>query len=90
MKITQNEISKASEIVEKIMKLSEGSDIKKSIKQEVDTAEISQENQREFYTWMKSLFLNIVLNRLKEFGENAKERSFEARTKINELIDELK
>jgi len=79
------ELTKAKDLVEKIIKKTPINEIKNILEKE--TMDITDpETKRSFYNHLSSLFLNVMLNRLEELGKDAKEKSTRARQVINELI----
>ncbi len=87
MTLKFDEFVKAADEVERIIKLPDNTDLKAELEKSI--ADISQEKKREFYRHMNTLFLNILLNRLDELGENVEQRSIDARRIIVTLIAAL-
>jgi len=86
--LTTDVLTKASEEVEKIIKLQDTSNIEKEL-QEAGNGIVSKEDKRQFYRHMNTLFLNVMVNRLDEFGKSAEQRSLDARKEIVNIINTL-
>lgn len=83
------EFQQASATVEKIVQDDFDMNTVKTVLEEA-TDEIAPEKQRDFYNHMSSLFLNVMMNRLNELGENAKQNAIIGRKNISELIQKKK
>jgi hypothetical protein len=88
MLLTSEQFKQAANEVERIISL-EGSinlkdELSKSAKDITD-----KKVRREFYRHMNTLFLNILLNRLDEVGQEKEDRAFKARNNIVELINAI-
>ena len=81
--LTFDEFEKATEIVDEII-TSTDLDIEQKIKAETET--IPDDKKREFLNHLNSLFLNVLLNRLDELGNEAKSKSTQARDVISKII----
>jgi hypothetical protein len=80
-----DEFTKAKDLVDKIIKETPIDDIRTEL--EKATQDINDnETKRSFYNHLSSLFLNVMLNRLEELGNDAKDKSTRARQVINDLI----
>ena len=49
---------------------------------------VDKKDERTIYNFMGSLFLNVMINRINELGENAKQYAIIARQMITELVKE--
>jgi hypothetical protein len=80
-----DEFTKAKDLVDKIIKETPIDDIE--VELENSTQDMTDnEKKRSFYNHLSSLFLNVMLNRLEELGNDAKDKSTRARQVINDLI----
>ena len=90
--ITFKDFQQAKDAVEKIVlidiKPEDGLNetIKTTLREAVKG--INKRDERTFYNLMGSLFLNVMINRLNELGENAKKYAIIAREIIAELMHE--
>jgi hypothetical protein len=79
---------KSVEQVEKIMDSKEDLNLKNEI--EIVAEGINDvQIKRELFRHMSSLFLNYILNRLNEVGEEGEKKAIKARNIIVELTDNL-
>lgn len=80
------QFTKAASDVDRIIKLTGDYNLKVEI--EKSTASINDHSAKtEYYRYMNSLFLNILLNRLNVLGPNAEQKALDARRILNELIN---
>jgi hypothetical protein len=80
------QFTKAAADVERIIRLAGNPDLRNEIVN--STSEITDERmRRDYYRYMNSLFLNILLNRLNELGVEVEQRALIARRILNELIN---
>lgn len=80
------QFTKAAADVERIIRLAGSPDLRNEILN--STVEITDERvRRDYYRYMNSLFLNILLNRLNELGIEVEQRALIARNILNELIN---
>lgn len=80
------EFIKASNDVQEIMNLQQEDSLKSVIVEKGQG--LDDDSRREFYRHMNSLFLNILLNRIGEFGKGAESRAIEARSIIASIIND--
>lgn len=79
------EFTKAAGEVDRIIQLPDNADLKTEI---IKSAEgVPTKKKKEYYRHMNSLFLNILLNRLNEFGPDVEVRTINARRTLVELIN---
>ena len=83
--LTFEEFKQASAVVEKIVQDNFDTNTTKTVLKDA-TDKIVPEKQRDFYSHMSRLFLNVMLNRLNELGAKAKENAIRGRRNISELI----
>lgn len=83
--LTFEEFKQASAVVEKIVQDNFDTNTTKTVLKDA-TDKIVPEKQRDFYSHMSRLFLNVMLNRLNELGAKAKENAINGRRNISELI----
>lgn len=79
------DFTKAASEVDRIIQLPDHADLKSELIKSAE--EISAEKKKEYFRHMNSLFLNILLNRLNEFGPDVEERTVNARRTVVELIN---
>lgn len=80
-----NEFTKANETLDTIINDTETDAIRAVLESSIEEIE---ENQKAAYlNHLNSLFLNILLNRIDDLGETAREKSLEARSIISTLIN---
>lgn len=88
MMLTSEQFKQAADEVERIIFLEDNVDLKDELSK--SAKEITDKRvRREFYRHMNTLFLNILLNRLDEVGQEKEERAFSARKDIVELINAI-
>ena len=85
MLLTFEEFKQAKETVNRILKDTNVEDVDDEL--ENIAKQIDEEKRREFLNHLNGLFLDILLNRLDELGESARDKSMAARRKITELIN---
>lgn len=79
------EFKKAEDLVEKIIEDTPIEHIQSEI--ELATTTFNEKTKRAFYNHISRLFLNVMLNRLEELGNDAKDKSIRARQAIISLIN---
>lgn len=84
MNMTVEEFKKAPEIIDKIIKDTPFEDIDTELRNEL--SKVPKESIREYRNHLSTLFLNVLLNRLDEFDEDAKSKSHRARKTLKEYI----
>lgn len=87
IQLTTEEFKKAREAVDNIINAPDTSNIESEIERAAQ--DIPSEKKRAFLNHMNSLFLNILLNRLDELGESARNKSFKARKAIKNKFDNI-
>ena len=85
MLLTFEEFKQAKETVNRIIKDTNVEDVDDEL--ENIAKQIDEEKRREFLNHLNGLFLDVLLNRLDELGESARDKSMAARRKITELIN---
>ncbi|MDR2120109.1 MAG: hypothetical protein LBP64_04450 [Tannerella sp.] len=85
MALTSELIKCAVDEVERIISLEGEVDLKCELTDSIKGIE-DKKLRKEFYRYMNMLFLNILLNRLDEVGQDKEERAINARKDIVDLI----
>jgi hypothetical protein len=85
MVLTSEQIKQAVNEVERIIFLEGNIDLKNELTNSAKGIE-DKKLQKEFYRHMNTLFLNVLLNRLDEVGQDKEERAINARKDIVDLI----
>jgi hypothetical protein len=93
--LTSAHLQQATDVIEIIVKINSQDDLEKTVKtilkeavDNIDPEDKHPEDKRKIYSFMSSLFLNVMINRLNELGENAKKNAIIARQIISKLVQE--
>ena len=84
MILTRGEYLLANEIIENVMENINIADIETTIT--TSSKDIQEEKRNTFFNHLNTLFLNVFLNRVDEFGEKGKEKAQKARKVCNSLM----
>ncbi len=85
MILEYEQFKQAEELVEKIIEETPIDDIQREI--ESATKGFTEKTKRFFYDHLSRLFLNVMLNRLEEFRNDAKDKAIYARKAIIKLVN---
>ena len=85
MLLTFEDFKEAEKTVDRIIHQTDLQDIDDELEKAIEN--IPNDKRRSFLNHLNNLFLNVLLNRIDDLGESAKEKSNAARKKIMELIN---
>lgn len=87
MILSFEQFTKANNELEKIIHDCDKQNIEAELKRNLD--DIPNKKKRNYLDHLSSLFLNVLLNRVDELGQHAKDKSIEARRVISEIKNSL-